>query len=797
MKTPVAQYSICRATVSLNIPNSTHYFNPFTRTHNRVRSQESFAYDVDKRNNAGYRCYWENEDCRRQGGALYFYTLTYNDANLVFYETDDIVPLDSRLPVIPGLRLPEFNKPLVTKIFNTMKHYFERNYGADMTYCIAPEFGEGKGKRGYGNNPHLHILLGFRQKVTKDGEMLSFRAPKESEITDVLKKQWQYTIISKDMTHNGLKIEYVKTDWENAFLGHVEDGRIVGKHAEIASTSTHSAIAYAAKYCTKDHQKVQIAHFNSVLDYWKAFFYYHSVCNDSINKFHEKDNENSSIDYPTNIIYDDYVGGVPTSFWTSKGNKRKKYFESDESFLRPDVIAYRMYHSFASSNSVFSSNGCLYFYDEELLCDVPLTFTNWVISSKCPFEIKEYFYNLDYRNPWHRLIIYLFYNTDIDSISQNYYIARRINEYNELHSLFDLLIHSDAQIITESDLTNKEKLKLLLLPCIQCSDLQSTIENAKKSPCLPYYLYTAPMHLDKIAGLYTKYYYEVYVPLAIKERMSDYTQNFVVRFHFSQGFGEYGFSQIDDNGNFTVREKNTFKTVPITSYYIRKYYFDWSICPQSGNVRYTPNMLFIRKRLNDLPKTIDININSMKTALSFFDLNPKIHVLPYLENALLNNHEYTDASVYYDRFVQTVRSSIDDELIRKYSIYNIVYRSRYYSETYADFSIRLTDNFDIDDVKSDYLKILSPIATSIENYHNGICYQRNALREDFSSDRDFNRMELHPSIAPLINFAKVMDIIRETFDLYTQQQKRSQYERKGKQIEIINRNKYNNAYGRY
>lgn len=813
---PSLQYSICRETASINIPNKTHYFGPFTRTHNRVPSATSFSAMSIKRQDAQNRCYYELENCTKTNGAMYFVTLTFNDDSLIYYETPDYVPVDSHNPIITGLRIPEFPKQAVTNAFETMVKTFARKFGAKMSYCIAPEYGEGgashnyKGKRGYANNPHLHVLISIRplEKADENGELLpsTYHAPSEKQVIEIIRQNWQYTILSKKRVGRGTEIKYNHTDYKSAKFGHVDDGRHKGgKGPLVALNSTRGAVGYVAKYCTKDKQLVRILHDNDVKKYWTSVYNSHSVCGESINEYHAFMNENSLSSYPSDIIYDDYVGGVPTTFWTTKGNNRVRYFEIDESVVRPDILAYRKYHEFASSSHIFESAGKFYFYDSELLCDVELSFTNWILSSLCPFDIKDYFYHLDYRNPWHRLIIYVFYgyahNTMSDEIpfsalSQNFYLAHRVNEFKEIESLMRILSESNAsmQCLTEKDITDPHRLKCILAPVLQYHEYLLSIAEAGNTQFSPYYRYITPVNLDIVAGHYTKYFYERYIPIAIGKKMSEYHQNYVVKFHFSKGFGEYGMTQINDDGTFTQRDKHTMVKYPITPYYFRKYYYDWSICPISHNVRYTPNSRLILKRVNELPLTIDKQVASFDIFLSFLDLNKKVVVLPYLENALLSNHVETDASTYYDRFFQSIRCELTPDIIRKLVINDIVYRDRHYSDKYFDTTLRLTEAFDIEDLKSDYLNMLLPIETTEDNYLSGKCGLHDALLEVFTSRDEYNPTSHYPVLQPLVKYQTIFDIIRETYTLYEQEQKRKKYESKCKVIETLNNIKYSQLY---
>lgn len=89
------------------------------------------------------RLYYEWLYCTSRGGSVYYYTLTYNDKSIPRYNGFPCFRYDDIRQFVNGA----FVKALT------------RKFNCSFKYFISCESGEGKGKRGYMNNPHYHCLF--------------------------------------------------------------------------------------------------------------------------------------------------------------------------------------------------------------------------------------------------------------------------------------------------------------------------------------------------------------------------------------------------------------------------------------------------------------------------------------------------------------------------------------------------------------------------------------------------------------------------------------------------------------
>ena len=129
---------------TLCIQNNTKFFLPGkTRVFNEIPSPMSYMAKVNKIQSYETRLYYEYLNCTQNDGQVFFFTLTYNDAHVPKYDGQPCFDyFDLRGFVTGG-----FSKAL------------QRKYGIKFKYFISAELGDGKGVRGFHNNPHYHILF--------------------------------------------------------------------------------------------------------------------------------------------------------------------------------------------------------------------------------------------------------------------------------------------------------------------------------------------------------------------------------------------------------------------------------------------------------------------------------------------------------------------------------------------------------------------------------------------------------------------------------------------------------------
>lgn len=124
--------------------NRTNYFNPaISRTHNSFMSSRSYRFHTIKKEGYESRLYWQYRYCEDNNGQVFYYTLTYADKNIPKFLGHNCFDYEDLRYLLNG----GFVK------------YLLRNYATNLKYFVGAELGDGKGERGFENNPHYHVLF--------------------------------------------------------------------------------------------------------------------------------------------------------------------------------------------------------------------------------------------------------------------------------------------------------------------------------------------------------------------------------------------------------------------------------------------------------------------------------------------------------------------------------------------------------------------------------------------------------------------------------------------------------------
>lgn len=208
---------------TLVIPNGTKFFLPAkTRTFNTIPSPYSWMAKVNKVQSYETRLYYEYLNCINNDGQVFFFTLTYNDAHVPHYDEQPCFDYND----LRGLFTGGFYKNL------------QRNYGIQFKYFVSAELGDGKGVRGYHNNPHYHVLF-FTYPSNVPDTLKDYHSYVKIDPVDfrhLVRLYWQ----GFDQDTDGFK------DFRKSKLGIVSEGKY-----GIAVTDFRG-IFYCAKYVTKD-----------------------------------------------------------------------------------------------------------------------------------------------------------------------------------------------------------------------------------------------------------------------------------------------------------------------------------------------------------------------------------------------------------------------------------------------------------------------------------------------------------------------------------------------------------------
>lgn len=204
------------------VKNRTKYFNEFTRYYNQVPDVNSFSYESSRRDSYYQRLYWEYKYTESLHGATFFYTLTYNNKSIPCFLGKPCFKYEDIRVVTSG----RLSKVLL------------RQYGARLRWFCACESGDGKGKRGFGNNPHYHFIF-FVQPVHKDGKPVldGFRCPDCFSFRKLVKEIWQGK-------------EWIP--FQKARFGIAQEGDFCGL------VQNADAFSYVCKYVTKDAASVHL-----------------------------------------------------------------------------------------------------------------------------------------------------------------------------------------------------------------------------------------------------------------------------------------------------------------------------------------------------------------------------------------------------------------------------------------------------------------------------------------------------------------------------------------------------------
>lgn len=199
----------------MNIKNNSHYLTDYSKRSFRLVNPSNFLAQQSKQLGYFIRTYYHFEHVQALGGKAYFYTLTYNDNALPHYLG---VPCVDYQDVKYFLRSSGFDKHL------------QREYGYKLQYFLTCELGEGKGVRGYGNNPHYHVIF-FLLPNRKQGVIYKYLT--DSCFENIVKYYWQGS-------------DYPKRRKQEYKYGVAMPGDNLGR------VNSGAALSYCSKYVLKD-----------------------------------------------------------------------------------------------------------------------------------------------------------------------------------------------------------------------------------------------------------------------------------------------------------------------------------------------------------------------------------------------------------------------------------------------------------------------------------------------------------------------------------------------------------------
>lgn len=213
---------------TITLKNKSHYFVPsVSRDLVTVQNPDLYLSARQKIEGMETRLYYEYESTKANGGFTQFITLTYNDAS---------IPSFCGFPCIDS---------------HDIRHFFHDNrffkdlgkkHGYNYKYYVGCEFGEGRGVRGAGNNPHYHILLFFTP--FKDWYKVNKRTGEYQSLTPSLKAKE----VAKAIRRFWCGPDYWRISPTKYRFGIVSFGKV----HRYGLIQDFRGISYVSKYCVKE-----------------------------------------------------------------------------------------------------------------------------------------------------------------------------------------------------------------------------------------------------------------------------------------------------------------------------------------------------------------------------------------------------------------------------------------------------------------------------------------------------------------------------------------------------------------
>lgn len=197
---------------------ATHYPHECQRDSIQIADPSLYTSQLSRQRGYAMRAIYEFKYNQLMNGICFFLTFTFND-NSVFEIYNNIEDETQNYCNNTSFRL---------FLVNYLYKQVERKFNCTFKYFCTGELGEGKGARGYANNPHFHVIFYLYPKDT--GTAL----PTEKQFLDLVRSYWQ---------HSDPNV----TDPKQYRYGIVSTPT---NHTSILQNE--DAIMYVAKYVTKD-----------------------------------------------------------------------------------------------------------------------------------------------------------------------------------------------------------------------------------------------------------------------------------------------------------------------------------------------------------------------------------------------------------------------------------------------------------------------------------------------------------------------------------------------------------------
>lgn len=220
---------------TFNVPNRTYFYGNHTKLSNVVACPDSFSAYQQRRKDVFLRLHSQHKATLQQNGYSLFYTFTYSEL---------------RIPKFLGVNVHDYNDIRWLFVSSGFINCLLRNFNTRLKYCLTSEFGEGKGKRGWHNNPHYHCIL-FLTPVDPSQPIIS-----PLNFRTLIKSYWQgvkQSVLDKAkvekrgiLYHERIQPDNIEWDKEKMCKGYAQEGDKLGV------VNSVNGLAYVVKYVTKD-----------------------------------------------------------------------------------------------------------------------------------------------------------------------------------------------------------------------------------------------------------------------------------------------------------------------------------------------------------------------------------------------------------------------------------------------------------------------------------------------------------------------------------------------------------------
>lgn len=262
---------------------------------------------------------------------------------------------------------------------------------------------------------------------------------------------------------------------------------------------------------------------------------------------------------------------------------------------------------------------------------------------------------------------------------------------------------------------------------------------------------------------YEDWYFNKYIPMFVDYMLSQYRCKYSSKPRCSKSLGFYGLNFIKDvssNPHFVIPGKNKYNIQIPALYYIRKLFYNVSICSVTGNPIYRLNDLGIQYKCATLKRSIDIFSSNLRQLVSY---------------SCLNNIKHEFSGLSSDDVIKYFNSS-DIDLYNLFSVYHFVYEYRSF-DTSKSYSIT-----SFNDVLFDYKSFLSSDCT-LTDYNSN--YIRRIVNHNTVS------FDSHPVFIEHIRYFKFMNDFIDHFSGLRSDAKKEEFKSSFEYVKKLNMYNFN------